>query len=135
MSIRTARSGDSQEKTMSHAPESGMAGTTFTLSLATQAVRRLVQFVTTLKNRRAVASLAMLDDRALKDIGLTRNDVSFAMATPLHYDSSMHLAEVAGGRRVMVQPAEAAPRTRSSYRTRHHDAPVVSTRNGQLHHA
>jgi uncharacterized protein YjiS (DUF1127 family) len=117
---------------MSYAPRSGMAGTTFTLSLAAQAVRHLVQFVTTLKNRRAVASLAMLDERTLKDIGLTRNDVTAAMATPLHYDSSEHLAEITGGRRVATRIAADIS---GLDRVRRPDAVVTPKHRGQLHHA
>ena len=39
-------------------------------------------------NRRAVMSLRAMDDRMLKDIGLTRADVDGALSQPLHKDPS-----------------------------------------------
>jgi uncharacterized protein YjiS (DUF1127 family) len=120
-----------RRRPMSSEPRSGLSGSTVSLSLAMQALRAAVQFVTTLKNRRAVASLAMLDDRALKDIGLTRNDVSAAMARPLHHDPSEHLAEITGGGRMR----NAVGIDRRLDRTRHADAPLASNTPAQLRHA
>ena len=45
-----------------------------------------------MRNRRSVAKLLEWDDRMLKDIGLTRHDVTSAMATPAADDPSRHLA-------------------------------------------
>lgn len=53
-----------------------------------------------LGNRGAVHRLAHLDDRGLKDIGLTRGDVDGALAQPLHVDPSRLLVD----RRRMVVP-------------------------------
>jgi uncharacterized protein YjiS (DUF1127 family) len=42
-------------------------------------------------NRRSVSTLASMDDRMLKDIGLTRGDVDGALAQPWHRDPSREL--------------------------------------------
>ena len=44
--------------------------------------RALTNFVKALQHRREVKHLAEFDDRMLKDIGLTRSDVSSALAEP-----------------------------------------------------
>ena len=44
-------------------------------------------------NRRAVAMLSGLDDYLLRDIGLTRQDVTSALAEPFFQDASWRLAE------------------------------------------
>lgn len=48
-----------------------------------QFVRSLTNLVKALRHRREVKHLAEFDDRMLKDIGLTRNDVSSALSEPL----------------------------------------------------
>ncbi len=45
-----------------------------------------------LRNRDAVRTLARLDDRMLKDMGLTRGDVEGALSEPLMRDPTMRLA-------------------------------------------
>ena len=45
------------------------------LALVIGAGKRLTRVITALKNRRSAMGLADLDERQLKDIGLTRNDV------------------------------------------------------------
>jgi uncharacterized protein YjiS (DUF1127 family) len=57
------------------------------LSLASEIVQAV-------RNRRAVRSLAELDDRALADIGLLRTDVHAALARPSFADPSKVLTEV-----------------------------------------
>ena len=47
-----------------------------------QFTRSLVALTQALRHRREVKHLAEFDDRMLKDIGLTRNDVSSALAEP-----------------------------------------------------
>jgi uncharacterized protein YjiS (DUF1127 family) len=44
-----------------------------------------------IRNRRQVARLTDLDERTLKDIGLTRSEVMAALDQPLLRDPSMHL--------------------------------------------
>ncbi len=56
-----------------------------------------------LANRLAVTRLCELDERALKDIGLTPSDVRAALALPLDRDPSEHLSEVAGHKRARYQ--------------------------------
>lgn len=65
-----------------------------TLAAAVQPAAKLLR---ALRNRRAVTRLCHLDDRALKDIGLTRSDVLGALAAPLSDDPSSILAEHARG--------------------------------------
>ena len=51
-----------------------------------------------LANRRAARQLSEWDSAALKDIGLTRNDLSGALSLPLYRDPTEYLASVAIGR-------------------------------------
>ena len=51
------------------------------------------------RNRKTVANLANLDDRALRDIGLTRADVRSALAVPAGRGPSRQLASLAPERR------------------------------------
>ena len=51
------------------------------------------------RNRKTVADLANLDDRALRDIGLTRADVRSALAVPAGGDPSRQLASLVAERR------------------------------------
>lgn len=60
-------------------------------------VRNALQFV---KNRRAAATLAGLDDRMLADIGLTRGDVRDAFSEPVWRDPTAILMSRAYERRI-----------------------------------
>jgi uncharacterized protein YjiS (DUF1127 family) len=85
--------------------QTSATGTTFTLALVRMAVRQVRSFGQALANRRAVTALHGLDDRALKDIGLTRADVQGALALPMGHDPSRHLAALRGG----VEPSKPVP--------------------------
>ena len=82
-----------------HDSKTVLSGSTFTLALAGLAFRAVSRVVAALKNRRQVASLAGMDDRALKDIGLMRSDVRAALSSPFFVDPSLHLVDVAGYKR------------------------------------
>jgi uncharacterized protein YjiS (DUF1127 family) len=52
------------------------------------AFQSVASLATALRHRREIRSLADLDDRALKDIGLIRSDVSGALAEPFYRNPS-----------------------------------------------
>ena len=85
------------------------AGSTFTIALARIVVRMVQQAALALKNRRQVATLAQLDDRLLKDIGLTRSDVVAALSASLHHDPSQHLVDVTGHGQSRFNPGSSRP--------------------------
>ncbi len=67
------------------------------LAAALQPLAGRVQAVArALRNRRAVGRLAELDAHQLKDIGLTRGQVTGALEAPLLSDPSTILADIAG---------------------------------------
>ena len=57
---------------------------------------RAGKLVRALRNRREIRQLAELDEHALKDIGLTRNDVQGALGASLMSDPSLILGDIAG---------------------------------------
>jgi uncharacterized protein YjiS (DUF1127 family) len=70
-----------------------------------------------LSNRRAVNQLLTCDDRMLKDIGLTRSEVSGALDVPLFHDPSVLLTRSTQWRRrgrpaVSVSKAQSTPAPR-----------------------
>ena len=50
---------------------------------------------TIMQNRRRIRALGELDDYLLADMGLTREDLREAYATPVHLDASLRLAVLA----------------------------------------
>jgi uncharacterized protein YjiS (DUF1127 family) len=74
-------------------------GSTFMMALAGILLSAVKRMFVAIRNRRQVARLTDLDERTLKDIGLTRSDVSAALARPLLQDPSAHLIGVACVRR------------------------------------
>ena len=79
-----------------NAPEATLApaaSSAFALTALVQAGFRQVRaLVRALKHRRDVTRLAYLDERMLKDMGLTRIDVGNALARPLAVDPSLVLS-------------------------------------------
>ncbi len=74
-------------------------GSTFMMVLAGILLSAVKRMFVAIRNRRQVARLTDLDERTLKDIGLTRSEVMAALDQPLLRDPSIHLASVAGVRR------------------------------------
>lgn len=59
---------------------------------------RVKAVIKALVNRHSVRALYHFDERMLKDIGLTRQDVDAALDAPVIEDPSAHLRKVAAGR-------------------------------------
>lgn len=102
---------------MTRSNASGPAAPVSATAMLLTAARTLGRLVKVLNNRREVNSLREVDDRILKDIGLTRADVEGAMSVPLYQDPSSLLIEQAAGRGRPVT-------TRSPVRGRHDAAPA-----------
>jgi uncharacterized protein YjiS (DUF1127 family) len=73
-------------------------------------LRQIRDFLTALEHRREVRHLAELDERILKDIGLSRGDVDSALLEPMFRNPSVLLVRSAE-RRDRVSRASQAPRT------------------------
>jgi uncharacterized protein YjiS (DUF1127 family) len=73
-----------------------------------QFARSLIALAKAFKDRREVRNLAEFDERMLKDIGLTRNDVMSALAEPIHHRPSWVLVRRA--ERPVQAPRSAAAR-------------------------
>lgn len=67
-------------------------------ALGRQVAARAAQALKAIVNRRSVHALYDYDERMLKDIGLTRSDITAALDSPLTDDPSQHLRQVAAGR-------------------------------------
>jgi uncharacterized protein YjiS (DUF1127 family) len=87
-----------RRRDMTRAKPVAQTGATFTTAIARAALHAVAGFWKVLKNRRQVTSLAYLDDRCLKDIGLIRSDIDAALSLPFHRDPSYHLIDVSGHR-------------------------------------
>ncbi|MDP2621878.1 MAG: DUF1127 domain-containing protein [Hyphomicrobiales bacterium] len=64
-----------------------------------RAFHEIARFFQAVGNRRAVRRMTLLDDRLLADIGLSRTDVTSALAQPVWVDPSRNLAETVEYRR------------------------------------
>jgi uncharacterized protein YjiS (DUF1127 family) len=89
--------------------------TFLTIAAVEQATRSLVRFTKALRHRREIKNLEEFDDRMLKDIGLTRGDVSSALDEPLLRNPSW----------VLVRSAERHSRAERPDRSAHQIRPVV----------
>ncbi len=88
--------------------------------------RQAFQFV---KNRRAAATLAGLDDRMLADIGLTRGDLRDAFSEPVWRDPTAMLVSRAHERRINRR------RARIGLAPKEFDAPSIVPTPGHAAHA
>jgi uncharacterized protein YjiS (DUF1127 family) len=80
------------EKAMSALTQSQRGeASTFLGSLVTWLAAIATRYARAVSRRRALAELARLDDRMLKDIGLYRADIAAAESLPLGRDSIAHL--------------------------------------------
>ncbi|MGL5446070.1 MAG: DUF1127 domain-containing protein [Rhabdaerophilum sp.] len=66
------------------------------LSLGLSAVQSIRNLALVIQHRRQAHDLATWGDRELKDIGLTRSDLSGALSLPLREDPTLHLASLSG---------------------------------------
>jgi uncharacterized protein YjiS (DUF1127 family) len=110
---------------MTRSKPAAAIGSTLSFALAGIFFRYVKQSFSVLKNRREIAQLSNLDDRALKDIGLVRSDVQAALAGPLFSDPSHHLMDVAGHKRSPSRAAVQSLQTSGMHRLRHTDALVT----------
>ena len=94
---------------MNRSAQEALAGATFTSALVRILFGTIRQAALALKNRRQVTALAHLDDRLLKDIGLTRLDVVAALSSPLQHDPSRHLINVTGHQQMRSKPGKTQP--------------------------
>lgn len=82
--------------TLDHASHATLAGQH--AAFATRAVIAVANLLRAWKNRRAVYRLGELSDFELADIGLTRSDLSVAVALPFSADPTVHLGSLAEAR-------------------------------------
>ena len=96
--------------TASHLPGPKNKPMAALLSALRFVVGRVVALLRLVKHRREVRTLLELDDRALQDIGLLRNDVMGALAHPVIKDPSIVLLVRSVERRSRVRARALAPR-------------------------
>ena len=72
------------------------------LGLAEEGWSRGASMLRAYRNRRSVAGLLAMDERALRDIGITVHDVRSALAVPGWQDPSTQLGWLSGERRAGI---------------------------------
>jgi uncharacterized protein YjiS (DUF1127 family) len=91
------------------APRFDRTGSSLGLRASRTVLRALVGLVRALRDRQEVKRLIELDDRALKDIGLSRSEVDGALAEPLFRNPSAVLVRSVERRSRAVPAAGASP--------------------------
>lgn len=79
------------------------------LALGAVLVERIARAAKILRHRRDLEFLAGLDDRMLKDIGLTRSDLRFALSEPFWRDPGAVLINYVGQRGAGKSRASSTP--------------------------
>ena len=98
--------------TWSTAPHPAPASPSLVVRAGRAIVRGIVRLAQALRDRQEVKRLIEMDDRALKDIGLSRSDVDGALSEPLFRNPSAVLVRSVG-RTSRARPASPpAPPTR-----------------------
>jgi uncharacterized protein YjiS (DUF1127 family) len=77
------------------------------------AAKRVRRLTTAFQHRREAVDLLNWDDRALRDIGLTRSDVRAALDTSFAIDPTATLSQIAAGRSPNARRDSASRATRS----------------------
>ena len=88
-----------------------------TAALARRSVQPVASVLRALSHRVEVRRLASMDDRMLRDIGLTRTDIDGALSEPLLRDPSMVLVRSVEGRRRprLAIDSSPVPRVRAAF--------------------
>ncbi|MEP3279048.1 MAG: DUF1127 domain-containing protein [Stappiaceae bacterium] len=86
-------------KSFSPAPERHAASTNFVGTVGRVIANVLMATWRNLSNRRRIRELYHLDDHILKDMGLTRTDITTALRSSIDVDPSISLQEISVQRR------------------------------------
>lgn len=87
-------------------------------SIFARVLQSTTGFFNARRDRRELSRLVDLDDRMLADIGLTRTNLTLALAEPLSVDASVGLAAIARQSGSQTRPAFHAADRRSTSESR-----------------